>query len=150
MVPGFSPLGPGSRRMVKRTSGNARSEAALHHLALVVGLDVGSAEVGWRAFALAGAWGWRRVGDEGIGCVGIAAGDVGLVVGAGAEGLVGVDAGRCRGGGQVDEFADFAGVGVGLVEGVFVGLGIDAREEDAVGLVADDDGVGSTAEARHG
>ena len=45
------------------------------------------------AFALAGAWRRGRVGDEGVGCVGIAAGDVGLVVGAGAEGLVGVDAG---------------------------------------------------------
>ena len=29
-------------------------------------------------------------------------------------------------------------------------VGIDAGEEDAVGFVADDDGVGSAAEARHG
>ena len=92
MVPGFSPLGPGSRRMVKRTSGNARGEAALHHLAFVVGLDVGSAEVGG-GVCVGGARRRRCVGDEGVGCVGIAAGDVGLVVGAGAEGLVGVDAG---------------------------------------------------------
>ena len=42
MVPGFSPLGPGSRRRVKRTSGKTRGEAGLHHLAFVVGLVVGA------------------------------------------------------------------------------------------------------------
>ncbi len=123
--------------------GDAGGEAALHHVALVVGLDVGSAEGGVGGGVGVG-WGWRRrcVGDEGVGGVGVASGDVGLVVGAYAEGLIGVDAGDAEARGKIDELADGSGVGVGFVEGVGAGCRVGAGEEDAVGLVADDDGAG--------
>ncbi len=74
---GLFAVGAGLEADGEEDERDAGGEAALHHLALVVGLDVGSAEVGggvgvgWRR--------WRRsVGDEGVGGVGVAAGDVGL------------------------------------------------------------------------
>ncbi len=138
---GLLAVGAGLEADGEEDEGNASGEAALHHLALVVGLDVGSAEV--RSGVCVRRRDDGRSGDEGVWGVGVAAGYVGFVVGAGAESFVGVDAGDAQVAGEVDEFADLAGVGVGLVDRVGVRVGIGAGEEDAVGLVADDDGAGA-------
>ena len=144
---GLFAVGAGLEADGEEDEGNAGCEAALHHLALVVGLNVCSAEVGGGVCI---CWAWDGCGsDEGVRRVGIAAGNVGFVVGAGAECLIGVDAGDEYARWQVDELADFAGVGVGLVDGVDVGVGVHFGEEDAVGLVADDDGVGCSHKAGH-
>jgi hypothetical protein len=51
---------------------------------------------------------------------------------------------------EIDEFADLAGVGVGFVDSVRVSVAVCESEEDAVGFVADDDGVSSATEERRG
>ena len=69
------------------------------------------------------------------------AGAGGVVDGAGAEGLVGVDGGDAHAARQVGELGDGAGVDVSLVDGRDVRGGVGHGVEDGVGDAAGDDGV---------
>ena len=116
----------------------ARGEAAVHHLVLEHGLDVGGAldlRVGGFGGGAFGGFGGGFLAGE------VFAGGA-FGVGAGGKSLVGVDGGDGDARGQVDELADCAGGNVGGVDGGGLGRGIGAREEDAGRLAADDDEVG--------
>ncbi len=123
---------------------DAGGEAALHHLALVFGLYE-EAGLGWGT----GAVGCGGVVGGGYGCVAaeVFGGVVFVfVVGSGGQSLVGVDGGDAGACGEGRELCDFAGVEIGLIDRAEVGFGIGFGEEDAVGLVADDDGVDGVTE----
>src|SRR6185312_5676355 len=66
----------------------------------------------------------------------------------GAECLIGVDCRDVRALGQGSKFRDRSGVEVCFVDDAGVGYRIEAREENAVGLRADDDGMYAAAERR--
>ena len=112
-VAGLFAVGAGLEADGEEDERKAGGEAALHHLALVVGLVVralrgaGDAIVGGSAACC---------GCGGVGAV-LFAGGVAFDVGAGGERLVGVDADDADLRRQVGELANGAGVGVGLVDG---------------------------------
>ena len=142
MVAGLLAVGAGFKADGEEDERKTRGEAGFHHLASCWAADSG--DPGRRCRLRLSGRRRRAGGLAGVGAV-LFAGGVAFDVGAGDEGLVGVDADDAEAGGvgrmgKVDEFADGSGVGVGLVDGGDV-VGVGGGVEDAVGLVADDEGV---------
>src|SRR5712691_3797811 len=136
---GLFAVGAGLEADGEEDEREASGETALHHQALVLGLVVRALRGAGGAVVTRVAGGCRSVGAV------FFAGGVAFDVGAGGEGLVGVDADDADLWRQVGELADGAGVGVRLVDSGGVRGGVLLGVEDAVGLVAGDQSMGIAA-----
>src|SRR6185312_15626319 len=123
-------LAAGSRYQADREQHhrNMFGQPANHHLALVVGLDIGAPEariggirVGCSRGSCAAAtaslpeaagWSYKRVRR-----VWIVTGNLSSVIRAGGKGFVGVDGGDAQTAGKLNELGDCTGVGVRLING---------------------------------
>jgi len=117
--------------------GDARCQAAFHHLALALGLDK---VPGLRRLRRSSGGGLRPVAP-----VLLVGSGFFLVVGAHGQRLIGVDCGHTGAGRQRRQSGDFARIHVGLVDGALLGRGIHLGKEDGIGLSAHHDGVHALA-----
>ena len=171
MVPAFSPFGPGASRMVNSTTGMCAASRRSIIAPLSSRLHIGPAEGRVRGGGTHGsgrtggrsprcslrarstrsntpAESSRRRGKKCVRRIGIAARTVGRVIRSRAQRLVRIHAGDAHPRRQVDQLGHRAGVGVRLVHRIAARHRVHARKEDAVGLVADNDGARSAARSR--